>query len=52
MKRSYFNTELQENVTKPECFLKIVKRLFPTINKCNITPNAFKIDKVQTTNKS
>ena len=51
-KRSYFNTELQENVTKPERFWKIIKKLFPTINKCNTTPNAFKIDKVQTTNKS
>ena len=51
-KQSYFNSELQENVTKPKCFWKIIKNLFPTINTCNTTPNAFKIDKVQTTNKS
>ena len=31
---------------------KSSKKLFPTINKCNTTPNALKIDKVQTTNKS
>ena len=51
-KRSYFNTELQENVTKPERFWKTIKKLFPTITKCNTTPNAFEIDKVQTTTKS
>ena len=27
-KQSYFNTELQENVTKPESFWKIIKKFF------------------------
>ena len=50
--KRYFNTELQENVTKPERFWKIIKKLFPAINKCNTTPITFKIDKVQTNSKS